>query len=95
MGWAAAGGALCTILLRSSPHVDTAQRAPHVDAPKLQPVLSSTFLSCRYSLSFVQVELLSEGDHVNELFIVASGELTTHRSSTMHNNEVRPGPSKP
>ena len=34
------------------------------------------------------MELLSEGDSVNELFIVVSGTLTSYRVSSLFNPEV-------
>lgn len=38
-----------------------------------------------------QVELVSEGDSVNELFIVVSGQLSSYRVSSLFNSEVRCG----
>lgn len=50
--------------------------------------------SCRPSLCACtgeQEELVSEGDSVNELFIVVSGQLTSYRVSSLFNQEVRCG----
>lgn len=35
-----------------------------------------------------QVELVSEGDSVNELFVVVSGQLCSYRTSNLFNAEV-------
>jgi len=35
-----------------------------------------------------QVELVSEGDSVNELFIVVSGQLSSYRTSNLFNPEA-------
>ena len=37
----------------------------------------------------VQVELVSEGDAINEMFIVVSGTLVSYRTSSPWNSEVR------
>ena len=37
----------------------------------------------------MQVELLSEGDSVNELFVVVSGSLTSYRVTSLFDSEVR------
>ena len=38
----------------------------------------------------MQVELLSEGDSVNELFVVVSGSLTSYRVTSLFDSEVKP-----
>ena len=38
----------------------------------------------------LQVELLSEGDSVNELFVVVSGSLTSYRVTSLFDSEVKP-----
>jgi CRP-like cAMP-binding protein len=36
------------------------------------------------------VEVVSEGDTVNELMVVVEGELSSYRASSLHNAEARP-----
>jgi hypothetical protein len=38
----------------------------------------------------LQAELLSEGDSVNELFVVVSGSLTSYRVTSLFDSEVKP-----
>lgn len=47
--------------------------------------------TCPLFPSIRQVEVVSEGDSVNELFIVLSGSLSSYRVSSLWNPEVRGG----